>query len=165
MDLMNDDRRFGIDQTGPARLRSLDIAAATRTSVPVLISAPAESALPMALEIAVGRGTDGADGVVVVDAADNRHLRSTLTRASAADLGSLRTIVVQDVEALDQAQQSALMALVADAGNPDARACRIIATTSVPLFDRVTQGSFDSDLFYRLNRIHIKVGAHLPHEH
>ena len=165
MDLMNDDRPSWTDQTGQARLRSLDMAAATRTSVPVLISAPAESALPMALEIAVGRGADGAGGVLVVDAADNGHLHSTLSRASAAGLGTLRTIVVQDVETLDQAQQSVLMALVADTADPDSRTCRIIATTSVPLFERVIQGSFDSDLFYRLNRIHIKVGAHLPHGH
>jgi hypothetical protein len=161
---MNDNRGVWTDQTGLARLRSLDIAVATRTSVPVLISAPAESALPMALEIAVGPGASGSDGVVVVDAADNRHLRSTFTRASAADLGTLRTIVVRGVEALDQAQQSALMALVADTAGPDSRVCRIIATTSVPLFERVRQGSFDSNLFYRLNRIHIKVGANPSHD-
>ena len=162
MDSMNDDRRSWIDRTGQARLCSQDMAVAARTSVPVLISAPAESALPMALEIAVGRGVDGAGGVVVVDAADNCDLHSTLTRASTDGVGMLRTIVVQDVETLDHAQQSVLMALVADTGDSDSRACRIIATTSVPLFERVTEGSFDSDLFYRLNRIHIKVGAHLP---
>ena len=166
MDLMNDNRSFSMDLTGLAELWSLDIAVATRTSVPVLISAPAESALPMALEIAMGSGVDGADGVVVVDAADadHRHLRSTFTCVSEAGLGPLRTIVVQGVEALDQAQQSALMALVADTAGPGARACRIIATTSVPLFERVAQGSFDSDLFYRLNRIHIKVGDPV-HDH
>jgi DNA-binding NtrC family response regulator len=71
--------------------------------------------------------------------------------------------MVEDVDALDQTQQSALMALVADADGRATRPCRIIATTSVPLFERVMQGSFDSDLFYRLNRIHIKGGAHLPH--
>ena len=165
MDSMNDDRRSWIDRTGQARLCSQDMAVAARTSVPVLISAPAESALPMALDIAVGRGADGAGGVVIVDASDNCHLQSTLTGASAANLGTLRTIVVQDVETLDHDQQSVLMALVADTGDSDSQACRIIATTSVPLFERVTAGSFDSDLFYRLNRIHIKVGAHLPHEH
>jgi len=161
MDLMNDNRSASIDRPGLAQLCSHDIAVATRTSVPVLISAPAESALPMALEIAMGYGGDGADGVVVVDAADadHRHLRSTFELFSEAGLSPLRTIVVQGVEALDQAQQSALMALVADPAGLDARACRIIATTSVPLFERVTQGSFDSDLFYRLNRIHIKVAA------
>jgi hypothetical protein len=164
MDLLNDNRGFWIDQNGSTLLQSLDMAVATRTSVPVLISAPVGSALPLALEIAVGNGDGGADGVVVVDATDHGHLRSAFTRASEDGLGRLRTIVVQGVEALDHVQQSALMALVADASGPDSRACRIIATTSVPLFDRVTQGSFDAELFYRLNRIHIKVGAHLPQD-
>ena len=159
MDLMNDNRSVSIDRPALAQLCLHDIEVATRTSVPVLISAPAESALPMALEIAMGYGADGADGIMVVDAADadHRHLRSTFELVSEAGLSPLRTIVVQRVEALDQAQQSALMTLVADTAGLDARACRIIATTSVPLFERVTQGSFDSDLFYRLNRIHIKV--------
>jgi sigma54-dependent transcription regulator len=165
MDLLNDNRGSWIDQNGSTRLQSLDMAVATRTSVPVLISAPVDSALPLALEIAGGTAAGGADGVVVVDAADHRRLRSAFTRASEDGLSHLRTIVVQGVEALDQAQQSALMALVADAAGPQSRACRIIATTSVTLFDRVTQGSFDSDLFYRLNRIHIKVGAHPAREH
>ena len=84
---------------------------------------------------------------------------------SEAGLSPLRTIVVQRVEALDQAQQSALMTLVADTAGLDARACRIIATTSVPLFERVTQGSFDPDLFYRLNRIHIKVDVDSVRDH
>jgi hypothetical protein len=159
VDVMNDNRSVSIDRPGLAQLCSRDIAVAARTSVPVLISAPEESALPMALEIAMGCGDDG--GVVVVDAADadHRHLRSTFELVSEAGLSPLRTIVVQGVEALDPAQQSALMALVADTAGPDSRACRIITTTSVPLFERVTQGSFDPDLFYRLNRIHIKVGV------
>ena len=53
------------------------------------------------------------------------------------------------------------MALVADLGRPGARPCRIISTTSVPLFERVRQGSFDPQLFYCLNKIHIKVGVPL----
>jgi hypothetical protein len=162
MDVMNEDRHSRIDWSGPARLHSLDMAVATRTSLPVLISAPAELALPMALEIAGGPAGDATD-TVFVDGAAHRDVSWTLDRAAAAELGPLRAIVVQDVDALDQAQQSALMALVADADGRATRPCRIIATTSVPLFERVMQGSFDSDLFYRLNRIHIKGGAHLSH--
>jgi hypothetical protein len=91
--------------------------------------------------------------VVVIDAADNHYLQSTLMRAAGAQFSHLRAVVVHDVDMLDPAQQSALMPLVARA-----RGCRIIATTSVPLFERVLQGSFDSGLFYCLNTIHIKVG-------
>jgi hypothetical protein len=160
MDLMNDDRPFQIDAAELAWLHSLDMAVATRTSLPVLISAPVEVALPMAIEIAVGDGEDGADGVVVVDAADDRYLQSTLLRAASDDGGQLRAVVVHDVDALSRAQQSTLMSLMADIGRPGA--CRVISTTSVRLFDRVLQGSFDSDLFYRLNKIHIKVDSRLP---
>jgi len=162
MDVMKEDRRSRIEPFGPARLHSLDMAVARRTSLPVLISAPAEFALPMAIEIAGGPAGDGA-GIVFVDGAAHRDASWTLDRAAAAELGPLRAIVVQDVDALDRTQQSALKALVADPAGPVARPCRIIATTSVPLFERVTQGSFDSDLFYRLNRIHIKGDAHLSH--
>jgi hypothetical protein len=162
MDMMNEDRCSRVDSSGPARQHSLDMAVATRTSLPVLISAPAEFALPMAIEIAGGPAVDGA-AIVFVDGAAHRDVSWTLDRAASGELGPLRAIVVQDVDALDQTQQSALMALVADGAGPRSRPCRIIATTSVPLFERVMQGSFDSDLFYRLNRIHIKVGAHLSH--
>ncbi len=58
MDVLNEDRRSRIDSSGPARLHSLDMAVATRTSLPVLISAPAEFALPMAIEIAGGPAGD-----------------------------------------------------------------------------------------------------------
>jgi hypothetical protein len=152
MHLLNDDPHFQVP-TGAAGRHSLDMAVAARTSLPVLISAPSEFARQMAIEIAVGRDGDGADGVVVVDAADHHYLQSTLMRAAGAPLRHLRAVVVHDVDALDPAQQSAVTALVAGA-----RACRIIATTSVPLFERVLQGSFDSGLFYALNTIHIKVG-------
>jgi hypothetical protein len=159
MDVMHDDRSFQINSTFLAQMHSLDIAAAARTSLPVLISAPTPFALPIAIEIAVGPGTKGADGLVVVDAADDEYLRSTLKRAASADFGRLSALVVYDVEALDWSQQSTLKALVTRMTRPGARACRLIATTSVPLFERVLQGSFDSDLFYCLNTIHITAGG------
>lgn len=151
MHLLNDDTHFQVS-TGITGLHSLDMAVAAQTSLPVLISAPPEFALQMAFEIAIGPDGHGADGVVVVDAAD-QYLLSTLMLAAAAPLSHLRAVVVHDVDALDLAQQSALLPLVAGS-----RACRIIATTSVRLFERVLQGSFDSGLFYALNTIHIKVG-------
>jgi hypothetical protein len=135
-------------------LHSLDMAVAARTVAARAHQRPTRCARQLAIEIAVGPDGDGADGVVVVDAADHHYLQSTLMLAAGAPLTHLRAVVVHDVDALDPAQQSALMPLVAGA-----RACRIIATTSVPLFERVLQGSFDSGLFYALNTIHIKVGA------
>jgi hypothetical protein len=153
MHLMNDNPRFPADPTALGTLLLLDMAAAARTSLPVLISAPAEFARQMAIEIAVGPDGHGADGVVVVDAADTHYLQSTLMSAAGGPFSRIRAVVVHDVDALDRDEQSALLPLVARV-----RGCRIIATTSVPLFERVIEGSFDAGLFYSLNTIHIKVG-------
>jgi hypothetical protein len=166
VDLINDDRPFQFNPTDPALFQSLDMEIAARTSLPVLISAPPRFALPMALEVALGADGDNSDGVVVVDAADDRYLQATLQRAALADPGRLRAIVVHDVDALDRAQQSTLKAVMGDMGRACApRACRIIATTSVPLFDRVLEGSFDSGLFYHLNKIHINVSDRQSQHH
>ena len=37
---------------------------------------------------------------------------------------------------------------------------RVVASTSEYLFDRVVEGSFDPDLFYRLNTIHLDLRRH-----
>jgi DNA-binding NtrC family response regulator len=49
------------------------------------------------------------------------------------------------------------MSLVASLGRPGTGRCRLISTTSVSLFARVRETSFDADLFYALNKIHIKM--------
>jgi hypothetical protein len=170
MNPTDDDRLFDTDPTSMARFHSIDLAVAARTSVPVLISGPAELALPTAIEIAAGGDKDAADSVMVVDAGDDRYLRTTLTRAMSHELGRTRAVVIQDVETLDASQQAAVMALVADLSD-QLNDCRLITTTAVPLFDRVTEGRFNPELFYRLNEIHIKVGdswaagdrGHWPH--
>jgi hypothetical protein len=161
MNLMTNEPHSQLDPIHHTPLHAVDMEVASRSSLPVLISAPKDSALAMAIEIAVGLGAHGAEGVVVVNGADSRYLQSTMARAASATLDAPRAVVVHDVDAMDHAQQSALMALTADIAEHRAPACRIIATTSVPLFDRVVQGSFDAGLFYRLNNIHIKVGGFL----
>jgi DNA-binding NtrC family response regulator len=65
------------------------------------------------------------------------------------------------VDALDATQQAAFMAALGQIPRHGEHACRIIATTTVWLYDRVRQGSFNADLFYRLNTIHIRLdGGH-----
>lgn len=158
MNLINDDRLFHLDSMGLARLHSLDMAVAARTSLPVLISGPAELALPTAIEIAVGTDLSGADGVVVVDGGDERYLRAILTRAMSTGVGRPRSVVIHAVDALNTVLQAEVMALVGTLSVPNVCACRLITTTAVSLFERVVQGRFDQELFYRLNEIHIKVG-------
>ena len=159
MDLMNSARTSSIDPTDLTNTLSFDIAVAARTSLPVLVTAPPEFALPVATEIAMAHGEHGADGVVVVDAADDGHLRSTLRRAASPGLSGLRAVVIHDVHGLTAAQQIALMGLVNGLGLPGAGRCRLISTTSVSLFERVLDDSFDSDLFYSLNKIHIQMDS------
>src|SRR5262245_6125442 len=156
MNLTNSGRTSSIDASSLTRSLWLDVAVAARTSLPVLITAPPEFALPVATEIVMANADHGADGVVVVDAADAGRLQSTLSRA-ASGAGGLRAVVIHDVHGLNQAQQSALMTLVAGVGRPGPARCRVISTTSVSLFDRVLDATFDSDLFYALNKIHIKM--------
>jgi hypothetical protein len=159
MDLMNSGRTSSIELTDLTNLLSLDIAVAARTSLPVLITAPPEFALPVATEVAMAHGEHGADGVVVVDAADDGHLRSTLRRAASPGISGLRAVVIHDVHGLNAAQQSALMALVHGLGRPGTSRCRLISTSSVSLFERVLDDSFDPELFYSLNKIHIKMDS------
>ena len=153
MDSLSRDRNADMLPSGSSPLPWLDVAIAARTSLPVLISAPPELALGMAIEIAAGTSSSGADGLVLITASDNGDLRSALMPSD--DYGSVRTVVLRDVDVFDDAQQSALVGLLADPACDVACAWRVIATTSVPLFDRVMDGSFDERLFYFLNAIHI----------
>lgn len=158
MDTMTDDPYFRINPACAVPLSRLDMEAATRVSLPVLISAPRDCALRLALEIARGSGDKGADGVVIVQAADTTYLQSALSRAATARRDPHRAVVVQDVDALDHDQQRTLKLTIEDIARSGVNACRIIATTSVPLFERVSEGLFDAGLFYRLNTIHITRG-------
>jgi hypothetical protein len=156
MTSMTDDPLHPIDSTEPMRLRlGGDIDIATRLSSAVLISGTAAAALHLAIKIAAGPRDDRADDVAVVHAADSINLHAALTPLAGAAAGRRRAIVVHDVDALDRTQQSMFKAAMADNTRHGPNASRVIATTSVPLFEQVVQGSFDSVLFYRLNIVHI----------
>jgi len=62
-------------------------------------------------------------------------------------------LVVIDVHRLSDVQQVELMRLLDTATDEGPR--RIIATSSTSLFERVQEGTFLGELFYRLNVIHI----------
>ena len=138
-------------------LLSLDIVMAARTSVPVLITAPPEIALPIALEIGSGYRDDARDAVAVVDAANRHELEMAFGVYQGTDQGGIRGVVLRNVDALNRAQQLALLRLIDARAASSAPRVRVITTTSVSLFDRVVEGSFDGQLFYMLNAIHIMV--------
>jgi transcriptional regulator of acetoin/glycerol metabolism len=154
MNLMNRTRPTDSDPVHVIRFprQSPDVALAASTSAPVLITAPEAMGLRVALDIAAGDRRDG-KAVIVIDASDHQNLKAVLTEAEPAD-GRVRAVILRDVHLLDHAQQAALAKLMADRGRTSRR-WRLIATTSVSLFDRVARGVFDSQLFYALNTIHI----------
>lgn len=128
-----------------------EIELARQSRGPVLITAPPDRALAIAEAIAAG-GTRGTprmvecDGAAIVSAARGDRPESGTTDKAVA-------LVVREVYALSETEQEALMRLL-DPGNA-IRHRRIIASSSVCLFDRVRRGTFDKTLFYRLNMIHI----------
>ena len=137
--------------TGSIDLQT-DIALAMRFHVPVLITAPPGPARTVAQLIAGARNGPRPpaevvmfDGAAIVSAA--RGDRKSAATASDA------VLVVEDVEALSDVEQAALLLLIDDEKTRARR--RIISTSSVCVFDRVGQGTFDATLFYRLNAIHI----------
>ena len=128
-----------------------DINLARRFPVPVLITAAAERALAIAVAIADPRETGKPrltmfDGAAILEAANRK-------RWEGAGTEDVADMVIRDIDRLSKAEQAALMALL-DTENQSG--CpRIIAASPACLFDRVQDGTFMRELFYRLNVIHI----------
>jgi hypothetical protein len=131
-----------------------DVAIAARTSVPVLISAAPEDAMRVASAIA--GAYHGGAAMQVVAAADLGRLATAATADARRRL--FRTIVIRDIDSIDLGQQKRLGVMLSRLRRKGAfRKWRLIATTSVPLYERVAAGTFDARLFYNLNVIHIVV--------
>ena len=132
----------------------VDADLAEQTSVPVLVSGGQEAALRVALAIAGGSGGGDPGNVTIVDAAEITDARSFLSDVPAP--AAQHTVVLREIQSLNPAQQAALVDPLVESRRLDLSwAWRVIATTSVPLFDRVADGSFNARLFYILNSIHI----------
>src|SRR5262249_9678675 len=89
--------------------------------------------------------------VVVCDGAS--IVKAALGDPKTAAAACAAVLIVGEVDALTDVEQAALLLILNDEGM-DLRG-RIITTSSVCLFHRVGQGTFDARLFYRLNAIHI----------
>ena len=73
------------------------------------------------------------------------------------------TLFLREVGKLPADQQLRLLRALRDnalACWPDPPPVRVVASTSECLFERVIDGSFDADLFYRLNTIHLDLRRH-----
>jgi hypothetical protein len=132
----------------------LEIELARRFPFQVLITAPPERALAIASAIAERRTTSEPrlttfDGAAILDPANWSR------RQAEHDINE--NVIVRAVDAFSYAEQAALMRLVEIAISEGRR--RVIATSSTCLLDRVQNGTFPSELYYRLNIIHILSGS------
>ena len=125
-----------------------DILTAARSTCAVLITAAPDDALQIAREIALERGL--ADRLRVCDFGQEPSPRvAKLIEA----LPEARILFLREVQDLTPVQQSVLMELMED--GVTSTGMRIIASSSVCLFEYVMRGAFDARLFYRLNAIHV----------
>ena len=144
----------------PPRLDE-DIRCAARSHVPVLISGHPDEGREIAC--AIDRRSDAPRGSVeVVDCRQDGAFTRVMSLAAqgAEPPRSRRTSIVllQEVHALSLSEQAEVDDRLAELrAARRAAGVRFIASSSMPLFERVQEGAFDERLFYRLNVIHMVV--------
>ena len=130
----------------------MDISIARQWQCPVLITAPVEDALAVAHVIA--DGGDKEEPTLPMVMWNGAAIATTATGDRGVGTTSDEAVlVVQEVHTLSDAEQAALLSFYDS--SEEIRRQRIIVTSSVCLFDRVKEGTFNASLFYRLNAIHL----------
>jgi DNA-binding NtrC family response regulator len=135
-----------------------EIRTAASTHVPVLITAGKARAKAIAGQI--HRRSGRADQhLVVIDCSQSPHKYEELVFQANGSVGSLLLLEVAHLPHGLQTRLRARLTVEARARamgtSPSLMGGRLIATCSSSLFDAVEGGSFDRELFYRLNTIHI----------
>lgn len=137
-----------------------DLQLAANVDVPVLISGPPTASRDIACELD-RRSSSPAGAVEVVDcrnqgavAALKMRTAGSSTRCEAA---RARILLLQEVHALSPVDQAVLARQLETQRVRSGASIRILASSSVPLFERVVDQLFNERLFYRLNVIHIVV--------
>ena len=135
-----------------------DVNCAAMIGAPVLITAGADMAEWLG-RVIHDRSSRSGDPFVVYRPGRGNQL--TLLNSALNGGGPVRgTLFIAGVENISSEVQAHLRVLLAGIP-PDFRVqFRIIAGTSVSLFERVERGEFDEWLFYHLNEIHIRVRTH-----
>jgi hypothetical protein len=143
------------DDTPAAAVDLADILLAARSTGPVLITALPQDALRIARAIAAERGC--ADRLLIGESRFDGSQVAELAEAPQRPL----MLLLQQIHDLTPRQQELLLELMDDRhGTPP----RILASTSVSLFELVQQGVFDARLFYRLNVVHVVASRALDDE-
>jgi hypothetical protein len=132
-----------------------DLALAQHARVCVLISAPRERAWDTAREIAGGCGSGLSR--IDCDAADEHEiaglLREHVGNGSRAGNG---IVFLREVQVLSPSNQRLLDELIGSHRDAADRP-RLIASSSLSLYERTQAGLFEDALFYKLNAVHLKL--------
>jgi transcriptional regulator of acetoin/glycerol metabolism len=135
-----------------------DVNCAARSGAPVLITATPDDALEIALVIASRSSGKCPPSVLVCDASGGDDVVECMTDADRSLNGVDRSplLLFREVQNLGAAEQKAVFDRLIDPRERRSRSsARILASSSVDLYEQVTRGAFDERLFYRLNAIHI----------
>jgi len=133
-----------------------DISLAARVDVPVLITGPAAACQELACELD-RRSTEPVGAVEVIDCRTENALSALEAEEERAVPSDAKILLLQEVHALSPDDQLRLTRELDHVGRATEGGRRILASSSVPLFDRVVDQLFDENLFYRLNVIHIVI--------
>ena len=129
-----------------------DISLAAGVDVPVLITGPTAACQELACELD-RRSTSPVGTVEVIDCRSENALRGLAPEQES----DARILLLQEVHALSPDDQLRLTRELDQEGRGTWAGRRILASSSVPLFDRVVDQLFDENLYYRLNVIHIVI--------
>jgi DNA-binding NtrC family response regulator len=136
-----------------------EIRTAARSHVPVLISAGKARAKAIAGQIHRRSGRPDSELMVVDCSLPPQRYEEQVFETNANGTHSLLLLEVANLPMVMQVRLRARLTVEARArtigASPSILGGRIMATSSRSLFDAVEAGSFDRDLFYRLNMIHI----------
>jgi DNA-binding NtrC family response regulator len=133
-----------------------DISLAALLDVPVLITGPAADCRELACELD-RRSTSPVGAVEVIDCRTENALKALEAEEETTIRHDPKILLLQEVHALSPDDQLRRTRELDHAGRTTWTGRRILASSSVPLFDRVIDQLFDENLFYRLNVIHIVI--------
>jgi DNA-binding NtrC family response regulator len=133
-----------------------DVQLAATSHVPVLISGEPGASLELASELSRRSGARSA--VVLVDcrhgAAAERIVPAMCGPSARTDAGLMNALLLLEVQALSSTGQ-VLLEQQLETTLLDGGRTRVIASSSVPLYERVATGEFRERLYYFLNMIHL----------
>jgi hypothetical protein len=144
--------------TEHCRWCEIDITLAARSGGSALITATPDDALAITKMIAGQGHGDRPGDILTCDPLMGDDVVAAMSdgRLNARSGSQATILLIREVQTLTPSGQAAVLNRLAECrASPFAHTARILASSSVDLFDLVEEGTFDERLFYCLNAIHI----------